>query len=373
MSEGSITRRGRKSWRIKYDLPRDETGERRIAYATVKGTRKDAEKERRRLLTALDRGVHVDPSARTVADFLASWLADVAPGAVGEKSLERYDSLIRLQINPHLGRTQLQRLRPGDVAGWLQTLSKTGLAPRTVRHAHGVLRSALAHATAIEVLDRNVATSIRAPKVPRAEIEILDADQITEVIGKLKGHSIFSIAALAIGTGARRGELAALRWGDLDLDAATLRVERALEQTVGRLSVKATKTKAGCRTISLPEFAVLAMRDHRRATLELRLKIGAGTLPDDHPIFGDLDGNWPSPQRITGRWCDALAARDLPKVTFHSLRHSHASALIAAGLDVVAVSRRLGHSNPALTLSVYSHLFVSKDSEAAAAIDAVFG
>ena len=151
-----------------------------------------------------------------------------------------------------------------------------------------------------------------------------------------------------------------------------MRIERALEQTVGRLAVKATKTKAGCRIISVPRFTVLALRDHRRETLELRLKIGAGALPADHPVFGDLDGNWPSRQRITGRWRDALAARGLPKVTFHSLRHSHASALIAAGLDVVAVSKRLGHASPALTLSVYSHSFTSKDSEAAEAIDRVF-
>ncbi len=372
--KGTITRRGKTSWRLKYDLPRDsETQERRIAYATVKGTRKEAEKELRRRLTAIDRGMGIDPSSVSVADFLASWLADVAPGAVGEKSLERYASLIRLQINPHLGTTQLQRLRPGDVAGWLQALSKTGLAPRTVRHAHGVLRSALAHATAIEVLDRNVAAAIRAPKVPRAEIEILDADQIADVLGKLKGHTIFPIAALAIGSGARRGELAALRWDDLDLDCATIRIERALEQVKGRIRVKPTKTRAGCRTISLPRFAVLALRDHRRQTLELRLAVGAGALPADAPVFGGLEGNWPSPHSFTNRWADAIKVRGLPKRTFHSLRHSHASALISAGLDVVAVSRRLGHASPALTLSVYSHLFVSKDSEAAAAIDKVFG
>ena len=374
MTEGSIIRRGKRSWRVKFDLPRDpETQERRIAYATVKGTRADAEKELRRRLTAIDKGVHVDPSALTVGVYLDSWLDDVAPASVGVKSLERYRSLCRLQIAPYLGDIQLQRLRPGDVAGWLQALNRTGLAPRTIRHAHSLLRTALAHATTIEVLERNVVAAIRAPRVPRAEIEILDAGHVAEVFEKLSGHSIFPIAAMALGTGARRGELAALRWNDLDLDAATVRIERALEQTVGRLSVKATKTSAGCRTISLPEFAVLALRDLRRETLELRLKVGAGALPADHPIFGDLDGNWPSPQRITGRWRDALAVRGLPKRTFHSLRHSHASALIAAGLDVVAVSRRLGHASPALTLSVYSHLFVSKDSEAAAAIDKVFG
>ncbi len=374
MSEGSVIRRGKKSWRVKYDLPRDpETGERRIAYKTVKGTRKEAEKELRRRLTALDKGVHVDPTDLTVAAYLDSWLADVAPASVGPKALERYRGLVKKQIKPHLGTIQLQKLRPANIAAWLQALAKTRISARSIRHAHGVLRTALAHATAIEVLDRNVAAAIRAPKVPRAEIEILDADQVADVLGKLKGHVIFPIAALAIGTGARRGEIAALTWGDLNLDAATIRVERALEQTVGRLAVKATKTKAGCRTISLPEFAVVALRDHRRATLELRLKVGAGTLPDDHPLFGDLYGKWSSPQRITGRWSKALADKGLPKRTFHSLRHSHASALISAGLDVVPVSKRLGHSNPSLTLNVYSHLFTSKDSEAAEAIDRVFG
>ena len=101
--------------------------------------------------------------------------------------------------------------------------------------------------------------------------------------------------------------------------------------------------------------------------------LGAGALPGDHPVFGDHEGAWPSPQRISGRWRDALVVRGLPKVTFHSLRHCHASALIAAGLDVVTVSKRLGHASPALTLSVYSHLFTNKDSEAATAIDRVFG
>ena len=112
-----------------------------------------------------------------------------------------------------------------------------------------------------------------------------------------------------------------------------------------------------------------AVREHRRQQLELRLALGAGTLPADMPVFGDVEGNWPSPYSITDRWRDAIKSRKIPKVTFHALRHSHASALIAAGLDVVTVSRRLGHASPALTLSVYSHLFNNKDEAAALAID----
>jgi integrase len=371
MSEGSITRRGKKSWRIKYDLPRDpETQERRIAYKTVRGTRKDAEREKRRLMTAVDKGVHVDPSALTVAAYMDQWLADVAPASVSPKSLEQYRSLSRIQIKPHLGTLQLQKLRPADIAAWHQALGKTGISVRSIQHAHGVLRTALAHAAAVEILERNVATFIRPPKTVRTEVEILNAEQIADALRKLEGHPIYPIAAVAIGTGARRGEIAALRWSDIDLDAATVRIERSLEQVKGSVRVKSPKTAAGRRTVTLPAFAVAALRDHRRQTLELRLRLGIGALPGDAPAFGNIEGNTITPFYITTSWRRAVRSRGLPKITFHSLRHSHASALIAAGVDVVTVSKRLGHASPALTLSTYSHLFTNSDDKAAAAIDA---
>ncbi len=144
---------------------RDETGERRIAYKTVKGTRKEAEKEKRRLMTAVDKGVHVDPSALTVAAYLDSWLADVAPASVAPKALERYQGLVKKQVKPHLGTFQLQKLRPADIAAWLQALGKTGISIKSIRHAHGVLRTALAHAAAVELIERNVCTIIKAPKI----------------------------------------------------------------------------------------------------------------------------------------------------------------------------------------------------------------
>jgi integrase len=127
---------------------------------------------------------------------------------------------------------------------------------------------------------------------------------------------------------------------------------------------------AGRRTAALTAFTVAALPDHRRKMLETRLALGAGALPADAPEFGDHKGAWPSPFSISDRWRDAVKNRKLPKVILHALRRSHASALIAAGLDVVAVSRRLGHASPALTLSVYSHLFTTNDDKAAAAIDA---
>jgi len=127
------------------------------------------------------------------------------------------------------------------------------------------------------------------------------------------------------------------------------------------------------RTVSLPAFTVAALCEHRRQQLELRLQLGAGNLPADAPVFGTIKGDRPNPYSISDRWRDAVRNRKLPKVAFHALRHSHASALIAAGMDVVAVSQRLGHASPVLTLSVYGRLFTNNDKKAAAAIDAALG
>ena len=102
------------------------------------------------------------------------------------------------------------------------------------------------------------------------------------------------------------------------------------------------------------------------------MALGIGGGPNDAPVFGDVDGNWPNPSIISGLWRRAVTNRKLPKVTFHALRHTHASVLIDAGLNVVAISRRLGHASPALTLNVYAHLFKNNDKDAAAAIDAAF-
>ena len=187
-------------------------------------------------------------------------------------------------------------------------------------------------------LARNVATIARPPKVEQGEVEILTAEQIALVLEKLQGHQLYPIAALALATGTRRGELLGLHLGDLDLDAATLRVERSLEETKAGLRFKAPKTKHGRRTISLPPSAVQILRAHRVKQLEQRMALGLGRADPSALVFSKLDGSPMSPDNLSresGRVCRRLG---LPRVMFHALRHSHASALIAAGLDVVTMT-----------------------------------
>ena len=168
-------------------------------------------------------------------------------GAVqSPKTLERYGELAERQIIPHLGAHKLQHLKPEHVQQWHGTLIGEGLSPRTVGHAHRVLQLVLQCSVKNGTAARNVAAVHKPPKVEQTEIEILTADQITDVRTKLEGHALYPIASLALATGMRRGELLALQWGDVDLDSGTLRVERSLEETkVGGLRLKSPKTKRG--------------------------------------------------------------------------------------------------------------------------------
>ena len=165
------------------------------------------------------------------------------------------------------------------------------------------------------MLARNVADNVEPPK--RGDREILKASDVPAVLDALKTSRLYAIVTLALSSGARRSELLALRWCDVDLERAVIKIEHSLEQTKAGLRLKAPKTKRGQRSIKLPPF-----------------------------VFCNFDGSPISPNDLSIMWSRALARTGLPKVTFHSLRHSHALALIRAGLDVVRVSRQLGHSKP---------------------------
>jgi integrase len=376
---GNVTRRGNNSWRLKFEAgERDPvTGKRRTRYVTVRGTKKQAQSELIRLLAQVENGTAVDPSKITVAEYVHSWLE--VDTSLSLKTKERYQQLAEQQIIPHLGSVILQKLRPPQIHDWHVMLLKSGgkdgrsLSARTVGHAHRVLHRSLERALLLEMIARNPAHVVRPPKPNVTEVEILSREQIADVLTRLEGHRLHPVVTLALGSGLRRGELCALAWNALELDAGVVRVERSLEETASGLRFKPPKTRHGRRTVSLPAPVVEVLRGHRRQQLEQRLVLGLGRPSPDDLVFTLPDGSpWP-PDKLSRDWGNVVRLRRLPRVMFHALRHSHASALIAAGVDVVTVSRRLGHGSAAITLGVYAHRFGNTDVAAAHAIAATMG
>jgi integrase len=364
--KGNLTRRGEKSWRLKFDAGRDPvTGKRLTKYVTLRGTRAQAQAQATKIMAEALGGRFVDPSQETVADFVERWLTDWAQQNVAGKTFERYSQLLHIHLVGCVGGTPIQKLRAADLQRVYAAMSR--LADRTRLQTHRVIHRMLRHAHQWGVVSQNVAAMLDAPTVRSSEIEILSPEQVRTVLETLKGRTLYAIVATALGTGCRRGELVGLQWKDVDLDREVLMVERSVEQTKGRITIKAPKTRLGRRMITLAPTTVEVLREHRKVAQEQRLALGLGRLEPDAHVFATVFGAIRSPRSITNEWAE-MAKRLGIKATFHSLRHTHVSLLISSGLDVLTISRRLGHASAAITLGVYGHLF-KPDDRAALAIE----
>jgi integrase len=348
---------------------------------TVRGTLADAKRELRARLKGVDDGQHVAPSRITLADYVRSRLSQWRKsGEISATTYERYWQIIENQVVPFIGAKLVQKLTPLDIEQWHSALRAKGrkdgaggISARTVISAHRVLGKALNDAMRFDLVTRNVTgpTGQSAPRVAWDEVEIVPGDKIGDMLTKLKDHAIYHRVVVALFTGLRRSELLALRWVNVDLDRKVIAVRESLLETSEGITIKdTTKTKAGRRDVTMPGVVVSTLRDVRRRQLEERLALGLGKLPDDALVFPGRDGNPSRPTNLSSGWATVARAIGLPGVTWHALRHTHASMLIDAGIDVVRVSKRLGHADPSVTLRIYSHLFAKRDDKSADAIDA---
>ena len=272
---GHVRQRG-KSWEIRW-----RAGGRTFT-KTIRGGKREAEKELRAALVAVDRGEHVEPTRTTLAPFLAE---RIARWQVSASTREHYEHLGRV-IARHLGRIVLQRLTARDVERWH---AEARVASSTLKNAHALLVRVLSDAVRHRLLHVNVAKEQAPPRAPAGKVRVPTEDLIAPMLEALRGSEFHVPVVLTINSGLRRSEMLALRWCDVDLDKATLTISRALEETAADISYKSPKTESGERVISLPGAAVEALREHRRRQLELGLLLGLGRPPESALIFPAMD------------------------------------------------------------------------------------
>jgi integrase len=354
-------------WSLVVELPPDPvTGKRRRQVRSFRGTKRAADKALTALVAEADRGRQTGTST-TVDDLLARWLS-LAELEVSTR--RRYRGLIRLHISPALGSTPLRRLEPSELDELYRGLLKRGLAPATVRQVHAVLRRALAQAVKWGWLPTNTAAMATPPQARRSTLTPPTPDEAVRLVkaGRSWGDgTLGSMLHVAATTGARRGELCGLRWGDLDAEAGELVIERSVTTAEDghSLLIKSTKTRSS-RTIALDEGTIAVMNDHR-VTMEKRAgDADLRLVPGAYVWSDDLDGSRPwRPDRVTQAFRKLCARQGVTGVRLHDLRHFAATQLMAEGTDAVTVAGRLGHHNPSMTFDVYSHRVTAADRRAA--------
>ncbi len=373
--KGTIHKRSPGVFLIAIDHGRDAKGKRIRKWSTFKGTKRGAQDECARLITELKTGNYLEPAKTTVAQYLEHWLADVKT-RVSRKTHERYVEICRNNVVPLLGLVRLSELRPIHISkAWAMALESGRvdggpLSPRTVHHMHVVFKSALEQAVDWEMLLRNPATKVDPPKVAKKPITTYDMPEVGKLIGLLHEQRIYVPSFLSAMTGMRRGEVAAVRWKWVDLDAGKLTVVESVEQTNNAVAVKTPKNNRA-RVIALGPTIVAVLRAHRAVQAEELLKLGIAqsgdTLVCAHP-----DGSLMHPRWISKKWAKAIKESGLPRRGFHHLRHAHATQLLANGVHVKVASERLGHSTTGITMDLYQHVMPGMQEDAAAQIDAAY-
>src|SRR5215472_11935700 len=280
---GHIRQRSPGSFELRYSLGTDPaTGKRKTVTTTVRGSRKDAERELRRLLHAVDTGQHVDPTRMTMRRWLALWLETIRH-EVAPRSLDRYTSIVNLHLIPGIGHLSLTKLAPAHIQELYNRLAVLGrgdgrpgaLAPRSRRQVHRVLAAALRRAVEQQLIARNPCDLFRKrlPKVERREMVALTSEQSAFLLEALRDDPIYWPLLIALATGARRGEALAQRWRHVDFDRGTMLISESLEQTQRGLRFKPPKNDRS-RVVVLPAFAIEELRRRKKELAEALLRCG---------------------------------------------------------------------------------------------------
>ena len=363
---GSIKRRGLDSWRLTYDVGRNEAGRRIRRTQTVRGSKKEADARLTELLSKRDQGIDVEPNKLTLATFLTQWLQN---HQVEPQSRARYEQLIRLHVLPSLGATRITALKPLHIQNLL-TSAEQSVSPSTAHDVFTVLNMALAQAVRWQLLVRNPALSVERPKVePTEAMRVLTPEEIGRLIESCEHHPLGPLVSFSLATGVRRGEALALSWSNVDLvrGAAEI-VESARYQPGVGIVYGPTKTKKSRRTVALSNETVETLTAYRSKQNALALKWGPAWGNSRRLVFTHANGEPFSLGSFNRDFAKLVAtARIEGRLRFHDLRHTHGTLLAAAGVNPKVVSDRLGHSDVKFTLNRYVNPTHDHQREAAEA------
>jgi integrase len=359
-----IRKRG-KAWLVTVELGMDERGVRRRKCVSC-ASEGDAKRVEANLTSEVLSGTYVEPSTATVAEFLDEWRSHAGRGRA-QRTKDHYEITCEKHLKPALGRVKLAQLKPLHIENFMTAqVEQKGLAQATVDKHFWTLHKALDRAVAWGQIPRNPADQVVKPGVQDSEVRSFDVDEQAAILGRAAGTWQYGPILLALATGMRRGEIVALRWRDVELEAGVVAVRGSIQEASTGVEMGRAKTDASIRRIRIPEGVSGFLADHRAKQKVLARAVS--TYKDQDLVFPREDGRMKRPSVVTGQFKRLCVALEIEDGHFHCLRHTFATEMLRAGVPVKVVSEMLGHKSIAITLRTYAH--VLEDMQEAAAVQA---
>ena len=307
---------------------------------------------------------YADAERITVAAFLTEWVEAEVKSENRHATYLLREGTCRNHIAPYIGSLKLSQVEDDHIRGLLRALQRQGVGTRTRQVVHATLRRAFAVAMRDKLIPSNPVATVERPKGVRTQKRIFSEEEALVFLSAAKGHPYEALYVLALTTGMRQGELFALDWSDVDLQHAALRVQATLVEDADRRLIRGEpKTASSRRIVDLPNVAVEALKEHRTRSRGF-----------EGFVFRDSIGGPLRKSNFLRRYFYPLLKQaELPRITFHTLRHVANSILLARGANIRLLADRLGHSTTRTTLEHYSHVLTGAQREAAQTLDKVFG
>lgn len=347
-------------WSFTIDLGKDEFNQRKQKTISGFKTKAEAESACRSLIMELEKNQYIEPSKMDLEKFLKQWL-DTKKTNIKQTTFNKYNSLIVNHIIPNIGNVKISKLTPMKISSFYNSLTNK-LSLTTISDIHAVLKNALEQAVRWELISKNVAALVDKPKSDKKQIKVWDIDESQKFLKIAKKNNYYIAFLLALITGMRQGEILGLRWKDVDFIEKTISIIQTLSHD-GKSFNNQAKTSTGNRLITIDDSTLAEIKNHRKKMIEEQLE--AKEYIDNGLVIATSKGTPLSPRNLLRTFYKLIDVAEVSKISFHDLRHTHATMLLKQGVNPKIVAERLGHSNVRTTLDTYSHILPNMQKDTA--------
>lgn len=335
-------------------------------------TKKEAWDNLQAALDDLKAGRVVIGPKQTVKQYLEKWLEKSKRLEIEVSTIEQYRTIVYYRLLPAFGHLRLDQLNRDLIQEYYVGLVDEGLSSGYIENIHILFSAALKDAVENSVLARNPCQRVTLPQKKDYEAHFLTLEEARHLVKVAKGHRLWFFILMAVTTGARRGELTCLKWDDVDLNQGVVHVSKTGSHIMSAgYVVREPKTKSGFRKIRLPQVVIEALEEHKKFVDELK-KRNKKSWIENNLIFPNNRGGYLNHTVVLKQFKVLLAQAGLPLMHFHDLRHSAATLLLAAGVNIKVVQEILGHSDVRTTLNRYAHVLPDMQKEASSKMNDMF-